>query len=97
MNPGKTSQFCDHVVDLLAPLGRVTYRSMFGGWGFYVDGTIFAIADEEVLYLKADDENRPLNEAAGSGPFRPYPGRDTAMSYYEVPVEVFDDADALLV
>ena len=92
----RTSEFCDHVVDLLAPLGRVSYRSMFGGWGFYLDGTIFAIADEDVLYLKADDGNRPLFEAAGSSPFRPYPGKDTAMSYYEVPAEVFDNAGTLL-
>lgn len=88
-------EFCDHVVDLLAPLGRVTYRSMFGGWGFYLDGLFFAVADEDVLYLKADDGNRPLYEAAGSGPFRPYPDRDATMSYYEVPAEVLDDAEAL--
>lgn len=92
----KTSEFCDHVVDLLAPLGRVSYRSMFGGWGFYCEGLFFAVADDDVLYLKADDDNRPLYEAAGSGPFRPYPGKDTAMSYYEVPADVFDDQETFL-
>lgn len=92
----KDDEFCNHVADLLSPLGKVTYRHMFGGFGIYVDGRIVAIADDDVLYLKADDENRPGFENAGMAPFRPFPDRDTTMSYYEVPVDALDDPDQLL-
>jgi DNA transformation protein and related proteins len=92
----REDEFCDHVADLLSPLGKITYRRMFGGFGIYVDGRIVAIADDGVLYLKADDENRPGFEAAGMEPFRPFPDRDTAMSYYQVPAEALDDQDRLI-
>ena len=92
----REDEFCDHVADLLSPLGKITYRHMFGGFGIYVDGRIVAIADDGVLYLKADDQNRPRFETAGMEPFRPFPGRDTAMSYYQVPADALDDPRRLL-
>jgi DNA transformation protein len=92
----REDEFCNHVADLLSPLGKVTYRHMFGGFGIYVDGRIVAIADDGDLYLKADDENRPGFEAAGMEPFRPFPDRDTEMPYFQVPAEALDDRDRLL-
>lgn len=84
------------MADLLSDLGNITYRLMFGGYGIYVDERIVGIADDGVLYLKADDENRPVFEAAGMEPFRPFPDRDTTMSYYRAPDEAMDDRDRLV-
>ena len=89
-------EFRDHLIDLLTPLGAVTVRAMFGGGGVYLDGTMFGLVADDVLYLKVDDANRPDFEAAGSGPFV-YQGknRPVTMSYYQVPAELMDDGETL--
>lgn len=92
----KENEFCEHLVDLLSPLGEVTYRHMFGGHGIYVDGHIVAIAADAELYLKADEVNRPRFEELGMERFQPFPGRDTAMPYHRVAAEMLDDRDRLL-
>lgn len=80
----------------LARLGTVLARKMFGGVGIYYNDVFFAILYRGRLYFKVDDANRPAYEAAGMGPFRPFPDKSTTMrSYYEVPVAVQADAAAL--
>jgi DNA transformation protein len=68
---------------------------MFGGAGLYFDGLFFALIADDILYFKVDDSNRPDYEAAGMGPFRPFPDKSTVMRYYEVPIEVLENRDAL--
>jgi|SRR5215216_4992651 len=93
----KQNEFCDYLMDLLAPLGRPSYRFMFGGYGIYLDGLIIGIVVDDVLLLRADAENRPDFEARGIEPFRPYPDKMTStMPYYTVPDDVFEDQDVLL-
>jgi DNA transformation protein len=88
--------FRDHVLELLAALGPVTARAMFGGYGLYLDGRMFALISDDTLYLKADDRNRAAFEAAGTGAFRPrVGGRRMTMPYYETPPEILEDGDAL--
>jgi DNA transformation protein and related proteins len=83
---------------VLEQLGRVvpvTSRAMFGGVGIYSDGLFFALIDDDTLYLKVDDSNRPRFIAAGMGPFRPF-GDDThVMQYYEVPADLLEEPDLL--
>lgn len=70
-------------------------RAMFGGVGIYCGDAFFALVDDDVLYFKVDDTNRPDFEARGMGPFRPSgPGGET-MQYYEVPADLLEDLDAL--
>jgi DNA transformation protein len=89
-----TSEFRDWVLEQLRSAGPVTARSMFGGFGLYMDGIFFALIANDVLYFKVDDSNRPDFEAAGSGPFRPYEDERT-MQYFEVPADVLEDGSAL--
>ncbi len=88
-----------HVMGMLEPLGGVTGKAMFGGYGFWHDGQMFAlIASDSTFYLKTDDSNRALFEAAGSEPFQPpMPAgrKQMTMPYHVVPDEVVDDADVL--
>jgi DNA transformation protein and related proteins len=93
----KTSELCEYVVDRLAPLGAASYRFMFGGFAIYLDGRIIALVSDEVLWLKADEENRGAFEARGIEPFRPDPDKPQTMPYYRVPDDVFEDADEFLV
>jgi DNA transformation protein len=93
----KQNEFCDHAVDLLAPLGTPSYRFMFGGYAIYLDGLIVAIVADDTLLLRADEENRGEYEARGIGPFQPYPEKGMRpMPYYAVPDDVFEDVDELL-
>jgi DNA transformation protein and related proteins len=84
------------VIDQLAGLGEVTGKKMFGGVGLYVDGLFFGLIARDVLYLKVDAGNRSTFEAAGSKPFKPYPGRPGTMKYYAVPVGVLESAPDLV-
>lgn len=91
-----SDEFRDFVLEQLAPAGRVVPRRMFGGIGLYLDGLFFALIDDDSLYFKTDDANRPRYEAAGSRPFCPFPDRPNhVMAYWEVPAEVLEDTEEL--
>jgi DNA transformation protein len=89
-----TPGFKAFVIEQLEHAASITAKSMFGGVGLYADGFFFALIDDDRLYFKVDDTNRATFEEAGMGPFRPY-GDERAMKYYEVPVEILEDVDAL--
>ena len=83
------------VLDQLAPLGGITSRPLFGGWGIYWEGVIFAIQYGDRLYFKVDEQSKGDYLAKDMGPFRPNE-RQTLKSYFEVPPEVLADPEALL-
>jgi DNA transformation protein len=84
---------------VLDQLGRVATgiraRGMFGGVGIYSGDVFFALIDDDTLYLKVDDGNRPDFEAAGMGPFRPFGEGGEVMQYYEVPAELLEGGEQL--
>ncbi|HSS51816.1 MAG TPA: TfoX/Sxy family protein [Thermoanaerobaculia bacterium] len=95
----KTNEFCDHLMDRLAPVGTPSYKFMFGGYGIYLDGLMMGIVNgDDVLWLRTDDVNRPDYEARGLKPFQPMTknGPMGIMPYYTVPDDVFEDQDAFL-
>lgn len=86
----------DHLKDLFSPFGVITIRKMFGGAGIYCDGQIFAIADDDDVWLKVDDVSRAEFEAEGLKPFEvEMQGKKGTMSYYKPPDDIYDDEDAL--
>ena len=92
----KKSSYVDYVVsDALSRLEGVTARAMFGGHGLYLNGTIFGLIADEVLYFKTDGSNRGEYEELGSKPFsyEGRRGRKITLSYWELPSEILDDAD----
>jgi DNA transformation protein len=91
------TEFVRHVCEHLAPLGRVSARSMFGGWGLTIDQHFCAIVHRDTLYLKVDDRTRPHFEARGCGPFKPFADKATILSYHEAPAEVFEDPAEMLI
>lgn len=72
----------------LEPLGDVTSRAMFGGFGIYEGGKMFALIGDAELYFKVDDSTRASFEEAGSEPFEKMP-------YYLVPPEVVENPEHL--
>jgi DNA transformation protein len=87
--------YLDYILDLLAPLGEITSRSMMGGYVLYCDGVVFALLAENTLYLKVGDVTRPRFEALGLRAFQPFPDKPGTMQYYPPPAEFFEDADVM--
>lgn len=90
-----SDEFIAYILDQYSGWGNVTVRKMFGGAGLYRDGKMFGLIADDVAYLKVDDSNREEFVQAGSSPFKPYPDKQTSMSYFEVPPEVLENADEL--
>ena len=85
------------IEEALAPLGTLTRRAMMGGATLYLDGTIFAIVADDVLWFKADAESDAMWDAAGCARFtyRMGEGREGSMNYRRAPDDCYDAADAL--
>lgn len=91
--------FKDHVLDLLGPVGNVSARKMFGGYGIYADRLMFGLIADNTLYLKVDAQNVAQFEGAGSEPFlyqHKSRSKPTRMSYYRAPGDAMDNPDELL-
>lgn len=77
-------------VEILAALGDVRARPMFGGHGVFEVDVMFGLVPRTgVLHLKADDEARAEHEAGGGQRY----GR---MPYWSVPAAVVDDPAQLI-
>ena len=83
--------FVAHCLELLAPLGAVRARRMFGGHGIYIDELFIGLVIHEQLYLKVDAQTRPH--------FEPHDGQafvyDTkngqmATNFWSPPSEAFE-------
>ena len=90
----KYDGFRDFVLDQLSELSGLTHRAMFGGYGLYQRETFFGIIHEGRLYFKTDGTTRAAYVTRNMKPFRPNP-KQTLKTYYEVPVDVLEDAGEL--
>jgi len=89
------NEFVEYLTEQLQPLGEVRARARFGGWGFYLDGRMFALVAEDVFYIKADAANREEFTRHGLEPFRyEMKGGIKEMSYFQPPTAV-DDGEVL--
>jgi len=90
-----SAEFLDHLSELLAGLGPLTVKKMFGGASLQLDGAAFALVFGETLYIKVDDENRAAFEAESSGPFvyGMKDGREASLGYWSLPESGLDDPD----
>jgi len=91
-----SANFATYAVELLGAAGRVAARRMFGGYGLYCDGVMFALIADGVLYLKADDMSRPELERIGSAPFTyEAKGRRTILAYWRAPDEAMESRELM--
>ena len=90
----KDESFKDFVLDQLLDLDDVEARPMFGGFGLYRDETFFGILHKGRLFFKTDESTVGQYRKRKMQPFRPN-ARQTLKSYYQVPVEIIEDADWL--
>ena len=91
------SGFIEHLRELLDPVDGVTFKRMFGGYGIFRHGLMFALIDDDTLYFKVDEQNKGEFTARELGPFvymkadKPMP-----MSYYRAPEETLDNSDDMV-
>jgi DNA transformation protein len=89
-------EYVAHIVDLLQFIGPVESRSMFGGFGMFLEGLMFGLVAGNELYLKVDTQNLQDYEDLGLQAFSfEKNGRQIKMSYYQAPEEAMEDAELL--
>jgi DNA transformation protein len=74
---------------------RIRGKSMFGGVGLYSGDHFFALIDNDALFFKVDDTNRPDFIAAQMKAWSPFEDGKEATGYYELPAELLEDPDAM--
>ncbi len=95
--PKTKDPFAETCERLLAALGPVEARRMFGGYGLFLDGLMIGLIASDELYLKADEVSGDVFEAAGSTPFRyKKEERWVTMSYWQAPEGSLAGAETLL-
>lgn len=88
------NEFTDNLKEVFALFGPVQAPRMFGGYGIYHDGLMFALVADDVLYLKADAKSVSAFADKGLGPFEyEKNGKVVKMSYYLAPEAIFDDPE----
>ncbi len=88
-------EFRDFVLEQLEAFEPVSHRAMFGGYGLYARQVMFALLDDDVMYLRTDEAGRGAFECAGSRPFAPIPSATPMLGYWETPAEVLEDRELL--
>jgi DNA transformation protein len=90
--------FSEFLRDQLAPLGRVTFRRMFGKTGVFCDGVMLAMIADDTLYVRVDAESRDAFREARATPPLSYrkQGRSIALAFWQVPERLLDEPEELV-
>ena len=91
--------FAEFLRELLAPLGPIGLRRMFGATGVFRDGLMFAIVADDTLYFRVDDTNRATFQQAASLPPLTYMrmGRMIDLPFWPAPERLLDDSEELVI
>lgn len=92
------SEFQNYLAELLAPLGAICFRRMFGAVGIFGARGMFGLIIDETLYFKVTVESRAVYEAAGMSQitYERAGGQEVGLPYFEVPNELLDEPDRFL-
>lgn len=83
------TQSYERFTEALRPLGFITGKKMFGGYGIFESGTMFALVNSDgMIFLKADESNQWRFEEVGAQ-------RHARMPYYQLPDAVLRDENLL--
>ncbi|HSY17760.1 MAG TPA: TfoX/Sxy family protein [Candidatus Acidoferrales bacterium] len=90
--------FKEFVLDQLSALPDLRAKAMFGAHGIYSGDHFFGILDEGRLFFKTDERSQADYTSRGMGPFTyEMKGKVMAMAYHEVPPEVLEQPQELVV
>ncbi|CAM4390047.1 TfoX/Sxy family protein [Zobellia nedashkovskayae] len=88
-----STDFKDFIFDQLQSWRRVRIKRMFGCVGLYADDLMFGIIAKEVIFFKVDKSNISNYLEADSQPLKLFKNESKVLSFYEVPIEVLEDAN----
>lgn len=95
INEGERA-FAAHAVEMLQGVGPVYSKRMFGGFGVFLDGMMFGLIADNVLYLKVDADNRAEFDGLGLQAFTyNKQGKDMQMSYCQAPEDAMEDLELM--
>ena len=87
---GDATEAAAMLVDELGPLGDVTCKKMFGGYGVFCGGVMFALVDSSgVPHLRTNESTTRRFESAGSE-------KHSRMPYWSIPAAVVEDPEELV-
>jgi DNA transformation protein len=94
-----SESYRDYVADQLVGIRDLVIKRMFGGVGLWAGGAMFGVIDDDTVFLRVDDTTRPEFVARDMPAFRPLKRdpKKVSENYYQLPGEVLEDADELLV
>ena len=91
-----STDYVNYLLELLAPMGEVRAKRMFGGYGIFSGDLMFGLVADDTLYLKADDSNRADFTALELEPFVYYKQcKPFSLSYYQAPEDALEDSPLL--
>jgi DNA transformation protein len=90
-----TPSYRDYVADQLAALRGLVVKRMFGGVGLYCEQLMFGVIDDDVVYLRVDDETRPVFVKRGMPALRPVRNK-VSENYFALPEDVLVDSEELM-
>lgn len=94
IRPDRDRSLVDFIFGQLESIDGLRFRRMFGSYGLYADTIFFAIVWDGRLFFKTGDESRKRYLEAGMPVLQFHDGQKLG-TYYQVPVDVIEDADSL--
>ncbi len=81
---------------LFEPLGEVKSRSMFGGFGIFVDDIMFALVVNDCLHIRSDEQSKKYFAKQGCQPYvYSKKGFPVVTKYYSLPQNYWDTPDEI--
>ena len=91
-----SNDFFEYVQDQLSSWSPIDKKRMFGVLGLYRDGLMFGIIAKDMVYLKVNDSNKKKFLDAGSTTLKVFESNSEVPSYYELPVDVLENAEEFI-
>jgi DNA transformation protein len=88
------SDYVEYLKEVFDQFGPIQPRRMFGGYGIFHKGLMFALVADDTLYLKADETiSQHFTELELEQFSYEKQGKAFKMSYYMAPEDIFDDPE----
>ncbi len=92
------SEYVAFLLDVLQVIGPVTAKRMFGGYGIFLHGLMFALVVDDILYLKTNADTITDFTSRGLLPFSyQKQGKTQHINYYQCPEDALDDEEVMQV
>ncbi|MEQ8520084.1 MAG: TfoX/Sxy family protein [Cytophagales bacterium] len=91
-----SENYLSFLKDQLVGIAPFEVKKMFGGYGFFKDGLMFAMVGNDSFRLKVDHTNENDYIAKGMKPYYS-DSKKKGMPYWEVPADVLEDKNQLTI